>query len=173
MRRPAFPWRCVCGTSKKEPALQGREGLISGGNLPPRGGGKAMRPRRAHHARKAPRRTPPQRERVGAGLPWCVRRRIRGRGEGKEGLARDGKKKFRALGRRRRERARERGEARSMEWSRRRGVGVQRRANGGESLERERKREGGRGEDVCDGFGSWWRRRLLSLPVLFYALLLL
>lgn len=119
MRRPAFPWRCVCGTSKKEPALQGREGLISGGNLPPRGGGKAMRPRRAHHARKAPRRTPPQRERVGAGLPWCVRRRIRGRGEGKEGLARDGKKNSKLwVGEERgraREETRERGKVNGME----------------------------------------------------------
>nr|CAB3470486.1 unnamed protein product [Digitaria exilis] len=130
MRRPAFPWRCVCGTSKKQPPLQGREGLIDGRNLPPRGGGKAMRPRRAHHARKAPRRTPPQRERVGTCLGVsagesgdAARRRKVSLGKGK---------KFQALGRRRRERARERGDASAAPME--------------ESLEREREggREGGR-----------------------------
>ncbi|OEL32113.1 hypothetical protein BAE44_0006869, partial [Dichanthelium oligosanthes] len=68
------------------------EGLIGGANLHSRGRRKAtMRPRRTHPARKAPRRTPPHRTRVGLGLPWCVRRRIRGCGEGKEGPAPHGK----------------------------------------------------------------------------------
>uniref|UniRef100_K3Y425 Uncharacterized protein n=1 Tax=Setaria italica TaxID=4555 RepID=K3Y425_SETIT len=112
MRRPAFPRCCVCASSKKGTALRAREGLIGGGNLPPRRGGKAMRPRRTQPARKAPRDGPrPHSTRVGLGFALVCPPANQGTRRG-EGRPRSGTGKIPSFGKGGRESGREGGEGR-------------------------------------------------------------
>lgn len=138
------------------PAPQGRKrpkggGLIGGGNLPSRGGGTAMRPATQASGTEGTQTGDPASTHAGAArvpLPCHFPTPNRGT-RGREGtLCGSGLGKIRSFGK---EETDERGEV-NGEWK---GAGAARACNAMPTK--------GRGEDVCDGFGSWWRR-LSPLP---------
>ena len=152
MRRPAFPRRCPCASSKKEQGpLRGKINRRRESPFPrARQGNNAPRGARSRHGRHPETDPRPQSARVCFGVSAGE---SGGRGEGKEGPARHGK--IPSFGNEeRRESARE-GEARRGQWNGAgdgRGVQPPRRGREGEggrrgwsSLERERERERGEG----------------------------